>query len=87
MSCCGQSRTAPLTPRHRMKVRYSGGRPIKVWGPVTGATYSFSGQARTQLLDPRDAVIVARGGKFSIEGIVELPPGLEIGGRERKEHG
>ena len=70
-SCCGGTRTAPLTERHRMKVKYLGGRPIKVKGPATGATYLFSGIDRIQLVDPRDAVSIGRDRSFRIEGLIE----------------
>ena len=73
MSCCGQTPTAPLTERHRMRVRYGGGRPIVVKGPVTRAAYRFSGVDRVQLIDPRDAVALTRTPMFRIEGVVELP--------------
>lgn len=72
MSCCGGTQTAPLTDRHRMRVRYLGGRPVEVQGPVTGRRYRFSGRERLQLVDPRDAVAIARNRLFRIEGIVEL---------------
>jgi hypothetical protein len=55
-----------------MKVRYGGGRPVLVKGPVTGAEYRFSGSERLQLVDPRDAVGIARNSLFRIEGIVEI---------------
>jgi hypothetical protein len=55
-----------------MKVRYGGGRPVLVKGPVTGAEYRFSGSDRLQLVDPRDAVGIARNSLFRIEGIVEI---------------
>ena len=73
MSCCGASQTAPLTDRHRMRVRYGGGRPVEVKGPVTGTIYRFSGAERVQLLDPRDAVVIARSTMFRAEGLVEVP--------------
>ncbi len=72
MSCCGETRTAPLTERHRLRVRYLGGRPITVRGPVTGTSYGFSGLDRLQLVDPRDAVSIARDRAFRIVGVVEL---------------
>ena len=56
-----------------MRVRYNGGRPLVVKGPVTGTSYEFSGINRFQLLDPRDAVTIVRNPLFRIEGIVELP--------------
>ena len=37
MGCCGESRTAPMTERHRMRVRYGGGRPFVIKGPATGS--------------------------------------------------
>lgn len=84
MSCCGESRTAPLSPRHRLKLKYAGGRPLEVVGPVTGNKYLFSGVSRTQLVDPRDGVIIARDRNFKIEGIVELAEGagMEAGKRD-----
>ena len=75
MSCCGQSPTAPLTERHRVRVRYGGGRPVVVKGPATGASYAFSGASRVQLVDPRDAVTIVRNTMFRAEGVVELPDG------------
>ena len=76
MSCCGSGPTGRLTERHRVRVRYGGGRPVVVKGPVTGASYAFSGAARVQLLDPRDAVAVVRDPMFRAEGVVEVgaPP-------------
>jgi hypothetical protein len=55
-----------------MRVRYSGGRPIVVTGPATGVDYHFSGIARVQLVDPRDAIALARNDSFRIEGVIEL---------------
>ena len=79
MSCCGSGPTGRMTDRHRVRVRYGGGRPVVVKGPVTGTTYAFSGAARVQLLDPRDAVSVVRDPMFRAEGVVEVdeppPPG------------
>lgn len=71
MSCCPGS-TGSLSDRHRMKVRYSGGRPVLVKGPATGVEYRFSGSDRLQLVDPRDAIGIARNALFRIEGIVEI---------------
>jgi len=56
-----------------MRVRYNGGRPVVVKGPVTGTSYPFSGMDRLQLVDPRDAVAIVRNLLFRIDGIVELP--------------
>lgn len=55
-----------------MKVRYNGGRPIAITGPVTGTGYRFSGIARLQIVDPRDAVAIVRNPLFRLEGIVEM---------------
>jgi hypothetical protein len=73
MSCCGQTPTAPLTERHRIRMLYGGGRPIVVKGPVTGSNYRFSGVDPVQLIDPRDAVALTRTPIFRIEAVVELP--------------
>lgn len=73
MACCGQTRTAALNERHRMRVRYNGGRPVIVKGPVTGTSYQFSGIDRLQLVEPRDAVAIVRNPLFRIEGIIEVP--------------
>ena len=75
MSDCCRNPTAALTDRHRVRVRYGGGRPVVVRGPVTGAAYAFSGVSRLQLVDPRDAVAVLRHPAFRAEGVVELPAG------------
>ena len=72
MSCCNQLTTMPLTERHRLRVRYLGGRPIAVTGPTTGTVYQFSGLKREQFVDPRDGVAIAKHSGFRIEGIVEL---------------
>jgi hypothetical protein len=71
MSCCGTSQ-APMTDRHRIKVRYLGGRPIEITGPATGTVYRFSGKAPLQLVDPRDAVQMSRSRGFRVEGMVKL---------------
>jgi hypothetical protein len=72
MSCCGEIQTAPMTDRHRVRVRYLGGRPISVQGTVTKMTYRFSGIDRIQLVDPRDAVSLLRNSLFRTEGVVVL---------------
>ena len=71
MSCCAEG-TAALSGHHRMRVRYSGGRSVLIKGPVTGDDYHFSGTARVQLVDPRDAIVIARNPSFRIEGIVDI---------------
>jgi hypothetical protein len=74
MSCCPRV-TAPLSERHRVQVRYGGGRSIVVEGPATGVGYRFSGTARVQLVDPRDAVAIVRNPLFRVDGLVEVPLG------------
>lgn len=54
-----------------MRVRYLGGRPIEIKGPVTGTTHQFSGVDRVKLVDPRDAMSIAKNRLFRIEGLVE----------------
>jgi hypothetical protein len=73
MSCCPQSRITAMTDHHRLRVRYGGGRPIVIKGPVTGSIYQFSGINRTQLVDPRDGVAITRNPLFRVEGVVEIP--------------
>ena len=72
MTCCGETQTAPMTDRHRVRVRYLGGRPILVQGPVTKVSYRFSGLDRIQLVDPRDAVSLVRNRLFRAEGVMEI---------------
>lgn len=73
MSCCDQNATtAVLTTRHRMRLRYEGGRPLEVTGSVTGSIYRFSGLERDQLVDPRDAMALLRSRVFRMKGIVEV---------------
>lgn len=72
MSCCGENRTAPMTERHRLRVRYYGGRPVIIKGPATGSSYRFSGIDRVQLVDPRDAAAIVRNRLFRVEGVVEI---------------
>lgn len=72
MGCCGKSRTVPMTERHRIRVRYCGGRPVVIKGPATGSSYRFSGIERLQLVDPRDAVAIVRNRLFRVEGVVEI---------------
>ena len=86
MSCCPGS-TAPLSQRHRMKIRYGGGRPVVVKGPVTGVDYRFSGLERLRLVDPRDAVQIIRNPLFRVEGLVELPNSDEHALHESVERG
>lgn len=73
MNCCRQRQTAPMTERHRLRVRYRGGRPVVIKGPVTGSSYRFSGTDRFQLVDPRDAVLMVRNPLFRVENVAEMP--------------
>jgi hypothetical protein len=61
-----------MTGRHRIRIRYEGGRTIVVKGPFTGREYRFSGTDRVLLVDPRDAVGMAKPGILSVAGVVEL---------------
>jgi len=61
-----------LTQRHRMRLRYMGGRPVLVKGPATGNQYRFSGVEPIRLVDPRDAIALVRNPMFRIEGLIEL---------------
>ena len=36
------------------------GRPLTVWGPVSGKQYRFVGQGTTAAVDPRDRASLAR---------------------------
>jgi hypothetical protein len=56
-----------------MRVRYGGGRPVVVKGPVTNTEYRFSGLERLQLVDPRDAIAMTPNSLFRIEDVIELP--------------
>ncbi len=78
MPCCGQSAAGRLTITQKdiddglaLQVEYSGGRTVTVQGPVTGNTYTFSGLARLQSVDPRDATGVLRDGRFRLKGILK----------------
>jgi len=71
MSCCPEAR-AILSHRHRMRLRYVGGRPVLVKGPATGNEYRFSGVEPVRLVDPRDAISLVRDHMFRIEGLIEL---------------
>ena len=72
MSCCGRAPTTPMTDRHRMRVRYLGDRPVVIKGPVTGADYRFSPREPVQLIEPRDAVGIARSRLLRIEAVLEI---------------
>jgi hypothetical protein len=69
MSCCREA-TAPLTDRHRMKVRYGGGRPVLIKGPVTGGlSLRESSGCSSWILD---AIALVRNPLFRVEAVVEL---------------
>jgi hypothetical protein len=76
MSCCGNSGgTLNITTRDieeglRLQLEYAGGRTVHVTGPVTGATYTFSGMSRVQPVDPRDAMGILRDRQFRLKGVV-----------------
>ena len=71
MGCCAQL-VVTLTKRHRIRVRYGGGRPVLVRGPATRIEYRFSGIERLQLVDPRDAIVIVRNPLFRFDGVVEI---------------
>lgn len=72
MSCCSDPKMAPLTDQHRVRLRYLGGRTLVVVGPASGVRYLFSGVDREQLVDPRDAVSLAKDRHFRVIGLVDL---------------
>ena len=61
-----------MTDRHRIRLRYRGGRPLLIKGPVTGISYTFSGTERIQLVDPRDAIVIGRNQLFQSLDIVVI---------------
>lgn len=74
MRCCGQPSAGTLIVRNTtvsdgrtLRVRYAGGRPMTVTGPVTGNRYEFSGRNRVRDVDPRDAAVIVRHSHFRIE--------------------
>ena len=73
MACCGSGPVVPLTSRHRIRIRYLGGPPVRIVGPVTGVVYRFSASDRVQLIEPRDAVAISRSRALRIEGVVRHP--------------
>ena len=77
MSCCGQ-RVGRMTIRQsdiddglRVRVEYVGGRTVTVVGSITGASYGFSGRARLQDVDPRDAPALLRDRRFVLKGVMQ----------------
>lgn len=76
MACCGESAPGRLTITQAdidnglaLQIEYSGGRTVTVQGPITGKSYVFSGLARVQAVDPRDATAILRNGQFRLKGI------------------
>lgn len=84
MTCCPNARLA-LNERHRMRIRYTGGRSLTVIGPATGTVYRFSGLSRSLLVDPRDAIGIARSSLFRIEELLEVSAGEGPLGRDRSD--
>lgn len=80
MSCCRDATTAVLHQGDRVRIRYLGGRPVQPMGVATKAVYLFSGIDRVRLVDPRDAVALARHPMFRIEGVVRVPDGTQLSG-------
>lgn len=76
MSCCEESRLAAMTrpswEGRAVLIRYAGARPITAIGMVTGRRYRFSGTAREQPVDPRDAAAFLGGRGFRAVGVVRL---------------
>ena len=78
MSCCNQTSNGRIVLSQkdidggfRFEVEYWGGRQIDVRGSVTGQKYTFSGVARTGLIDPRDAPVILRNPLFRFKGIAK----------------
>lgn len=76
MGCCGEISAGRLTITRKeiergltLRVEYAGGRTVKIEGPATGRTYVFSGAARVQEVDPRDAAALLRDRHFRLIGI------------------
>ena len=76
MACCGQAGTGRLTITQKeiddgfaLQIEYSGGRAVSVGGPFTGKQYVFSGRARVQDVDPRDAPLLLRNQMFRVKSM------------------
>jgi hypothetical protein len=56
----------PPAPEHLppVSLRYTETVPMRVWGAVTGRCYDFEDSETPQLVDPRDAAVLTRGGLF-----------------------
>ena len=52
-------RSAGSSPA-QVTLRYLGGAPMRVRGPVSGQVYSFSPEIQTRAVDARDAIILLR---------------------------
>ena len=72
MSCRCPQTTVSLTDLHRVRVRYGGGRPVVIRGPVTKHEYHFSGLERLQSVDARDAIAIIRNPLFQVEAVIKL---------------
>jgi len=64
MSCCGGKRMAlknQIAPQGSSTrvVRYTGGSPVTIRGPITGRDYHFSPQQPVQNIDSRDAALLS----------------------------
>ena len=81
MACCGSNRTVAFNRRHRLRVRYGGVRAVAFRGAATGIVYRFSGTAREQTVDPRDASLLLRLRVFKVVGVVETA--AETAGKDR----
>ncbi len=81
MGCCGETVGGRLTVTQkqideglRLKIEYGGGPAVHVVGPVTAATYTFSGLQRVAYVDPRDGPAILRDRRFRLKGVVRRSP-------------
>jgi hypothetical protein len=78
MSCCSESKPRTVIRQEDLdrglafEIEYAGGRTMRVAGAVTGRAYLFSGQARFQPVDPRDATALLRDRRFRFRRMI--PP-------------
>lgn len=79
MSCC-EDRAAvqratmahPSWHGRAVLIRYAGARMVAVRGPRTRRVYTFSGTAREQPVDPRDAAALLGSAWFRVVGVVRI---------------
>ena len=76
MSCCGETKRAVIRQEDierglAFEIEYAGARTITVIGTVTGESYTFSGQHRLQLVDPRDAGALLRERVFRLNRVIQ----------------